>query len=58
MNRLTDRGQSPLAGAVFKGVEAVVRCSPRPARPASRHPTAEDTAKMFGRDDYLELWQR
>jgi ankyrin repeat protein len=31
-NRVNDRGQSPLAGAVFKGEDAVVEvCSPAPA---------------------------
>ena len=59
VNRLNDRGQSPLSGAVFKGVEAVVRVlAEAGADPHHGHPTAEDTAKMFGRDDYLELWQR
>lgn len=59
IDRLNDRGQSPLAGAVFKGAEAVVRAlSEAGADPRHGHPTAMDTARMFGRDDYLELWQR
>lgn len=59
LDRLNDRGQSPLAGAVFKGAEAVVRAlSDAGADPRHGHPTAIDTARMFGRDDYLELWQR
>ena len=28
------------------------------ADPRLGHPTAIDTAKMFGREEYLELWQR
>ncbi|MEU5841248.1 ankyrin repeat domain-containing protein [Rhodococcus sp. NPDC047139] len=59
VDRLNDRGQSPLAGAVFKGVDAVVGVlTEAGADPRLGHPTAEDTAKMFGRDAYLELWQR
>ncbi|UYP19171.1 ankyrin repeat domain-containing protein [Rhodococcus sp. Z13] len=59
VDRLNDRGQSPLAGAVFKGAEAVVRVlAEAGADPRHGHPTAEDAAKMFGREDYLELWQR
>ena len=59
VDRLNDRGQSPLAGAVFKGAEAVVRVlAAAGANPRHGHPTAEDAAKMFGRDDYLEFWQR
>ncbi|MEE2030757.1 ankyrin repeat domain-containing protein [Rhodococcus chondri] len=59
VDRLNDRGQSPLAGAVFKGEEAVVRMlTAAGADPRAGHPTAEDSAKMFGREDYLQLWQR
>ncbi|MFD3809461.1 ankyrin repeat domain-containing protein [Rhodococcus sp. NPDC058639] len=59
LDRLNDKGQSPLAGAVFKGAEDVVRVlSEAGADPRLGHPTAIDTAKMFGREDYLELWQR
>ncbi|WP_241383402.1 ankyrin repeat domain-containing protein [Rhodococcus sp. CH91] len=59
IDRLNDRGQSPLAGAVFKGADDVVRVlSEAGANPRHGHPTAEDTAKMFGRDHYLEYWQR
>lgn len=59
VDRLNDRGQSPLAGAVFKGEEAVVRAlTAAGADPRRGHPTAADAAVMFGRDDYLQLWQR
>ena len=42
VDRLNDRGQSPLAGAVFKGEDAVVGVLVAPAptpTPASRVPT-------------------
>lgn len=59
VDRLNDRGQSPLAGAVFKGSEEVVRALVTAgADPHAGHPTAEDAARMFGRDDYLQLWHR
>ncbi|SEM05785.1 ankyrin repeat domain-containing protein [Rhodococcus maanshanensis] len=58
VDRLNDRGQSPVAGAIFKGEEAVVRAlAAAGADPNAGHPTAVDSAKMFGRQDYLELWR-
>ncbi|MEP9393923.1 ankyrin repeat domain-containing protein [Gordonia sp. VNK1] len=52
-----DRGQTPLAGAVFKGVDDVVAALiGAGADPRAGAPTAHDTATMFGRDDYLRLW--
>ncbi|TJZ73648.1 ankyrin repeat domain-containing protein [Rhodococcus oryzae] len=57
VDRLNGRGQSPVAGAIFKGEEAVVRAlAAAGADPNAGHPTAVDAAKMFGREDYLELW--
>jgi hypothetical protein len=57
VDRCNDRGQSPLAGAVFKGEDEVVRILVEAgADPAAGHPTATDTARMFGRDHYLELF--
>ncbi|MFD4183294.1 ankyrin repeat domain-containing protein [Rhodococcus sp. NPDC058514] len=57
VDRLNDRGQSPVAGAIFKGEEAVVRAlAAAGADPNAGHPTAVDSAKMFGREDYLELF--
>ena len=54
VNRLNDRGQSPLAGAVFKGEDAVVHALlAGGADPHAGHPTAVDTARMFGRDDLI-----
>ena len=56
VDRLNDRGQSPLAGAVFKGEDDVVRTlAGAGADPRAGHPTAVDTARMFGRDDLLPL---
>ena len=56
VNRLNDRGQSPVAGAVFKGEDDVVRALvDGGADPLAGHPTAVDTARMFGRDDLLTV---
>ena len=53
-NRLNDRGQSPLAGAVFKGEDDVVHTLVAAgADPWAGHPTAVDTARMFGREDLV-----
>jgi ankyrin repeat protein len=59
VDRLNGRGQSPVAGAIFKGEEAVVRAlAAAGADPQAGHPTAVDAATMFGRQDYLQLWPR
>ncbi len=51
-NRVNDRGQSPLAGAVFKGEEEVVLALLEGgANPDLGSPSARETAKMFGRAD-------
>lgn len=50
-NKLNDRGQSPLAGAVFKGEDEVVGVLVRGgADPRLGRPSAEESARMFGRD--------
>jgi uncharacterized protein len=52
--RPNDRGQTPLAGAVFKGEPDVVRALlDGGADPVAGHPSAADTARMFGNDDFL-----
>ncbi|MFC9786865.1 ankyrin repeat domain-containing protein [Rhodococcus sp. NPDC127528] len=57
VDRLNERGQSPVAGAIFKGEAPVVRVlAAAGADPNAGHPTAVDSAKMFGREDYLTLW--
>jgi ankyrin repeat protein len=50
VNRLNDRGQSPLAGAVFKGEDDVVATLlANGADPDAGSPSARATAEMFGR---------
>lgn len=56
VDRANDKGQTPLAGAVFKGEDDVVRVLvDAGADPRAGHPTAIDAARMFGREDYLEI---
>jgi len=51
-DRVNDRGQSPLGGAVFKGEDDVVRVLlDAGADPDAGTPTARETAAMFGRPD-------
>ncbi|MCV7226168.1 ankyrin repeat domain-containing protein [Mycolicibacterium komossense] len=57
VNRVNDRGQSPLAGAVFKGADDVVRVLvDAGADPTGGAPNAIDTARMFERGGYLEMF--
>ncbi|MGH3358209.1 MAG: ankyrin repeat domain-containing protein [Nocardioidaceae bacterium] len=50
VNRLNDRGQSPLAGAVFKGEDLVVSVLiGAGADPDAGQPSARATARMFGK---------
>lgn len=53
-DRLNDRGQSPVAGAVFKGEDEVVRVL-LDAGAALDHgsPTGRETAALFGRQDLI-----
>jgi ankyrin repeat protein len=54
VDRLNDRGQSPLAGAVFKGEEEVVAVLlAAGADPDAGTPSARETAAMFGRADLI-----
>lgn len=54
VDRLNDRGQSPLAGALFKGEPAVVAALlEHGADPEAGAPTARATAEMFGKTDLL-----
>ncbi|MFF2506876.1 ankyrin repeat domain-containing protein [Streptomyces sp. NPDC058067] len=56
-DRANDRGQTPLAGAVFKGEDEVIRALlDGGADPAAGTPSAVDTARMFGKDELLELF--
>lgn len=55
-NRLNDRGQSPIAGAVFKNEPEVVKALlGGGADPELGQPSALDTARMFGNDEMLAL---
>jgi uncharacterized protein len=57
VNRVNDRGQTPLAGAVFKGEDDVVRVLVAAgADPGAGAPNAIDTARMFERGGYLEMF--
>ncbi|MGC2654014.1 MAG: ankyrin repeat domain-containing protein [Mycobacterium sp.] len=57
VDRANDRGQTPLAGAVFKGHDEVVRVLVEAgAIPSAGRPNAVDTARMFGRTGYLEMF--
>lgn len=55
VNKLNDRGQSPLAGAIFKKepevVEALLAAG---ADPLLGHPTAVETAMMFGQQELAQ----
>lgn len=49
------RGQSPLAGAIFKKEDEVVEALLNAgADPSAGTPDAVSTARMFGRDDLME----
>lgn len=55
-NGLNDRGQSIVAGAVFKAHDDIVRALVTAgADPRLGTPTAIETAHMFGRKDLLEV---
>ena len=54
VNRRNDRGQTPLAGAVFKGEDTVVwRLLEAGADIHAGSPSAAQTAEMFGRGELL-----
>jgi len=54
VDRLNDRGQAPVAGAVFKGEGDVISVLlEHRADLDAGHPTARETAVMFGRTDLL-----
>ncbi|KZS87127.1 ankyrin [Sistotremastrum niveocremeum HHB9708] len=56
VDRLNDRGQSPLAGAIFKGEDEVVKTLVElGADPTKGEPNARDAVKVFGAKQYEEL---
>jgi len=56
--RPNDRGQTPLAGAVFKGERAVIDALlDGGADPTAGIPSAVETARMFGLDDLVALFE-
>jgi ankyrin repeat protein len=57
-NQSNDKGQTPLAGAVFKGADAIARALlSAGADPSAGFPSAVEAARMFGRDELLELFE-
>ena len=55
VNKLNDRGQSPLAGAIFKKEEAVIEALIEAgASPTAGTPSAVDTAILFGQSGLAE----
>ncbi|GAA4958862.1 ankyrin repeat domain-containing protein [Yinghuangia aomiensis] len=53
-NKANDRGQTPLAGAVFKNEPEIARALlDAGADPDAGSPSAADTARMFGKQDML-----
>ncbi len=55
VDKLNARGQSPLAGAIFKKEDAVIdELRAAGADPRAGHPDAIATAQMFGRADLAE----
>lgn len=54
---MNDRGQSPLAGAVFKGEDEVVKVLVEGgADPRLGTPNAIESASMFGKEGMLRLF--
>ncbi|KAF8639350.1 hypothetical protein AX17_001569 [Amanita inopinata Kibby_2008] len=53
-NRLNDRGQSVVAGAIFKGHDDIVRLlMEKGADPRIGRPTAIETARVFGKGEEM-----
>ncbi len=57
-NVVNDRGQSPIAGAVFKGYDEVVEILFREGKAdvEGGRPSAVDCARMFKREGMLEMF--
>lgn len=58
MDVLNGRGQSPIAGAVFKGYDEIVKAmAERGADLAAGQPNAIEAARMFHRTEMLRLFR-
>lgn len=58
VNKLNNRHQSPLAGAIFKKEDEIIdRLITAGADPHLGTPNAVDTARMFGREDLLTRFE-
>lgn len=58
VNKLNNRNQSPLAGAIFKKEDAVIDLLlTAGADPMWGSPNAIDTARMFGREDLVNRFE-
>lgn len=56
VNKVNDRGQSPLAGVVFKGYDRVAEILKNGgANPRLGTPTAIQTARMFNKTELLTI---
>lgn len=56
VNRINDRGQSPLAGVVFKGYDEIaILLAEKGANPRLGMPTAIQTARMFNKTQLLTV---
>ncbi|KAF2725139.1 ankyrin [Polychaeton citri CBS 116435] len=57
LNALNERGQSPIAGAVFKGYDEIVGfMHAKGADLLAGQPNAIDSAKMFRREELLRMF--
>ncbi|MER7213573.1 ankyrin repeat domain-containing protein [Streptosporangium sp. NPDC000239] len=57
--RANDRGQTPLSGAVFKKEPEVIKALlDAGADPDQGTPSARETARMFGHEQYLKWFER
>ena len=58
VDKLNARGQSPLAGVIFKKEDEIVELLLQAgADPRAGHPDSIATARMFGRDDLADKMQ-
>ncbi|WP_257160313.1 ankyrin repeat domain-containing protein [Corynebacterium cystitidis] len=59
VNKPNNRGQTPLAGVIFKKEEAIIDdLLAAGADPLAGQPNSIDTARMFGREDLVEKFTK